>query len=164
MSLLLQTLPVLLCDAAVQALPGSSDRALFMRGAAMGLLPTFDCNGTCSKYRANASAAPEDALAILSTHGLNTVRLRLFGPDAFPNNSYADLDGVLAMARRARTVGLDISLDIFYTQWYFGADSYYLERRTPPRWHNLSFPALVDAAAAYTTTAMQALAAQGTSL
>lgn len=45
---------------------------------------------------------------------------------------------------------------------YFGADSYYLERRTPPRWANLSFPALVEAAAQYTSDAIGALAAQGT--
>lgn len=61
-------------------------------------------------------------------------------PDCFQNNSYADLEGLLAMARRAKAANLNISLDIFYTQWYFGADNYYLERRTPPRWaSNFSF-------------------------
>ena len=92
--------------------------AAFMRGAAMGMLPTLDCNGTCSQYRANASAPTQDALQILADYGLNTVRLRLFGPDAAPNNSYAALDSVLAMARRAHAAGLEISLDIFYSQWF----------------------------------------------
>ena len=41
------------------------------------------------------------------------------------------------------------------------ADSY-LQRRTPPRWHGLSFPDLVEAAANYTFTAVNALAQQGT--
>ena len=30
----------------------------FMRGAAMGSLPTLDCEGECSRYRATASATP----------------------------------------------------------------------------------------------------------
>ena len=141
--------------------PTSTPR-VFMRGAAMGMLPLFDCNGTCSQYRANATAAPEDALQILADYGLNTVRLRLFGPGTFPNNSYAALPGVLAMAKRAQSAGLAISLDIFYTQWYGGGDSYYLGRRTPPPWHNLSFPELVAETYQYTRLAMQALAAQGT--
>ena len=75
------------------------------------------CNANVARYRANATAAPQDALQILADYGLNTVRLRLFGPDAFPNNSYAALPEVLDMAKRAKAAGLDISLDIFYTQW-----------------------------------------------
>ena len=90
----------------------------FMRGAAMGMLPVFDCNGTCSQYKANKTAPAQDALQILSDYGLNTVRLRLFGPDTFANNSYAALPSVLAMARRARAANLSISLDIFYSQWF----------------------------------------------
>jgi len=126
----------------------------------MSLLPTFDCNGTCSQYRISDSAKPQDALEILSEHAVNTVRLRLFGPDTTPNNSYADLDGVLAMAKRAKAAGLEISLDIFYSQWY--ADSYYYNRRTPPRWKNLTFSELTGAAGKWTLDAMQALALQGT--
>ena len=53
----------------------------------MSLLPTLDCNGTCSRYRANSSASPQDALQILADHGLNTVRLRLFGPGTMPNST-----------------------------------------------------------------------------
>ena len=128
----------------------------------MSMLPLFDCDGRCSGYRANASAQPQDALQILSDYGLNTVRLRLFGPDTFANNSYADLSGTLAMARRAKAAGLAITLDIFYTQWFFGKNTYYLQRRTPPRWHNLSFPELVNAAADYTMTAVKALVDQDT--
>ena len=103
--------------------PVGAANASFMRGAAMGMLPLFDCYGNCSLYRANDSAPPQDALQILGDYGLNTVRLRLFGPDAFANNSYANLSSVLAMARRASAAGLGVSLDIFYTQWYFGQDS-----------------------------------------
>ena len=128
----------------------------------MSMLPVLDCNGTCSKYRANASAQPQDALQILGDYGLNTVRLRLFGPDTFANNSYCALPGVLAMARRAKAAGLAITLDIFYTQWFFGSDSDYLQRRTPVRWHNLSFDQLVVAAANYTRSAIAAMVDQGT--
>lgn len=128
----------------------------------MGSLPTLDCEGTCSRYRANATAAPQDALQILADRGLNTVRLRLFGPDALANNSYANLSGVLTMAKRASHAGLAISLDIFYSQWYSGDASYYLQRRTPSRWRNLSFAQLVAAARNYTHAAVRALAAQGT--
>ena len=44
------------------ALLPSLHGAEFMRGAAMGMLPVLDCNGTCSRYRANATAGPQDAL------------------------------------------------------------------------------------------------------
>ena len=42
----------------------------FMRGAAMAYLPVIDCNGTCSQYRANTSAKPQDALQILADSGV----------------------------------------------------------------------------------------------
>ena len=128
----------------------------------MGMLPTIDCNGTCSQYKANSSAPAQDAIEILSDYGLNTVRLRLFGPDTFANNSYAALPSVLEMAKRVKAANMDISLDIFYSQWYFGPDNYYLQRRTPPIWHNLSFPQLVEAASNYTANAIRALTEQGT--
>eukprot|EP00041_Stephanoeca_diplocostata_P022283 m.529700 g.529700 ORF g.529700 m.529700 type:complete len:409 (-) comp22019_c1_seq4:438-1664(-) len=134
----------------------------FMRSAAVAELPIFDCNGTCSKYRINASTPPSDALEQLASPGkLNTVRLRLFA-FPYPNNTYAGLSSVLRMAKRAQHAGLAITLDIFYTQWFFGPDGTYLERRTPVQWKNLTFPALVDTMHAYTFNAIHALVAQGT--
>jgi Arabinogalactan endo-1,4-beta-galactosidase len=142
----------------------------FMRGAAMGSLPQYDCNGTCSKYRANATAPPQDALRILSDHGLNTVRLRLFGPQVCAENTYAGIDSVLAMARRARSAGLAITLDVFYTQWVWacadpppaGVSAKDYQRRTPAEWKDLGFAALLQATANYTHTAVSRLVEQGT--
>lgn len=149
--------------------PAANRGAFFMRGAAMGWLPHYDCNGTCSKYRVNATAAPQDALQILSDQGLNTVRLRLFGPDVCPENSYAGLDSVLSMARRARSAGLAVTLDVFYTQWVWacgeqppGASAKDYQRRTPPEWKGLSFEELLQAVANYTHTAVSSLVEQGT--
>ena len=61
----------LVCGPAAGSYAGQQ-QPFFMRGAAMSLLPTLDCNGTCSRYRANSSASPQDALQILADHGLNT--------------------------------------------------------------------------------------------
>lgn len=128
----------------------------------MAYLPFIDCNGTCSRYRANTTAPPEDALNILADYGLNTVRLRLF-IFPFPNNTYAGTPAVLAMARRARKAGLEISLDIFYTQWIWGPglDGDYW-RRTPEPWMNLSFPTLLQNTRDYTFDSVRQLVEQGT--
>eukprot|EP00051_Salpingoeca_urceolata_P017340 m.235615 g.235615 ORF g.235615 m.235615 type:complete len:451 (+) comp18927_c0_seq11:3305-4657(+) len=132
----------------------------FMRGAAMGMLPVIDCNGTCSKYRANTTAPIQDAIAILGDYGVNTIRLRLF-IFPYPNNSYAGLESVKRMAKRAHAAGHNISLDIFYTQWFFGVP-YGVQRRRPAPWRNLTFDALLDATYNYTRASVGALVAQGT--
>ena len=63
----------LFMDLLVLLLSLASAESAFMRGAAMGYLPVIDCNGTCSRYRANTTADAQDALQILSDFGLNTV-------------------------------------------------------------------------------------------
>jgi len=146
---------------AAAAHPAAFAAPFFMRGAAMGYLPVIDCNGTCSRYRMNASTPPQDALQLLGEHGLNTVRLRLF-IFPYPNNSYAGLPTVLAMARRARKAGLAVSLDIFYTQWFWGPGGSNRERETPAPWRNLTFPELLQATHNYTLISVKAFVDQGT--
>jgi hypothetical protein len=78
-----------------------------------------DCWSACSPFRDNSSSPEtEDAMAILARHGMNTVRLRLWnqpGVEAYDQNTtldpytpYCNLTGVQAMARRARSQGLQV--------------------------------------------------------
>ena len=74
------------------------------------------------------------------------------------------------MARRARSAGLAITLDVFYTQWVWacadpppaGVSAKDYQRRTPAKWKDLGFAALLQATANYTHTAVSRLVEQGT--
>ena len=96
-----------------------------------------------------------DALEILKSHGLDTVRLRLFhSPDQLRDS----LEDVLKLAKRAHDYGYKIVLNLHYSDTW--ADP---GRQTKPAaWSDLPIAALVDSVYAHTARALAALAEQGT--
>jgi len=131
--------------------------AAFYKGADMSSLPTLDCNGSCSKFKNNASAPAQDALQILKDNGLNTVRLRIWNNPG-SDGSYCNLDGVLRMAKRVHSVGLMIHLDFHYSDSWADPG----KQNKPAAWASLSFNDLVKAVHDYSSQVVSALYKQGT--
>lgn len=91
----------------------------FMAGADISSLPVHEQNGAI--YRDNGVAG--DAVEILSDHGVNWYRLRLFVDPQFENNYNGgydpfvaqDLDYTIALAQRVKQAGGKILLDFHYS-------------------------------------------------
>lgn len=98
---------------------------------------------------------PVDLYALLRTRGLDTVRLRLWHDPADGRHA---LPHVLAQARRAHAAGLDLLLDLHYSDTW--ADP--AHQTKPAAWRDAPFPALVDSVHAATLRAVTALRDQGT--
>jgi len=135
----------------------NSVSGIFYKGCDMSQLPAYDCSGTCSPYRNNASAPTEDALRILKDNNVNTVRLRVWNNPSRPN-SYCDLDGVLKMAKRATTAGLLIHLDFHYADIW--ADPSHQPK--PAAWARLGLDDLAKAVYNYSFVVVDSLNKQGT--
>lgn len=117
------------------------------RGVDLSQLGTEDCDGGCPPFRAASGGPRQDALAILRQHGANTFRMRMWNQpcaDGRCNASqydYANLAGVLRMARRCRQANLTFVLDFHYSDWW--ADPGHQDK--PAAWKNLSFAQLAAA-------------------
>ncbi|MCD8023285.1 MAG: glycosyl hydrolase 53 family protein, partial [Lachnospiraceae bacterium] len=89
---------------------------------------------------------PGDAMEILSDYGMNLVRLRLWNdPFDAEGNAYGagdcDIDTVLALARRAKKLGIGWLLDFHYSD--FWADPG--KQRVPKAWRGMNAKELEQA-------------------
>lgn len=103
-----------------------------------------------------------DALAILKRYGVNMVRLRLwndpYDPEGRPYGAGScDLDCVMALARRARELGLSWLLDLHYSD--FWADPG--KQTVPKAWQGLDEDGLVRAVGDYTAQVLRVLSEAG---
>ena len=154
--------------------PAAAAARPFVIGTDLSYLPMLDGFGAAgaSPFRAAAGGPTGDALAMAAAGGATHVRLRLWveplarNPSGWParnadgsaDDSYANLTGVLGMARRIVANNLSLWLDLHYSDTW--ADP---GHQTKPRaWASLAVPELAAAVAAHTTAALSALAAQGT--
>jgi arabinogalactan endo-1,4-beta-galactosidase len=101
------------------------------------------------------AGAPGTPLSILTNHGLNYVRLRLW---VNPPQGYSDLASDLAMARRIKAAGDKLYLDIHYSD--FWADPQHQD--IPAAWQGQDLAALTNTVQAYTSQVIKAFAKQGT--
>lgn len=92
---------------------------------------------------------------IVKEHGANYVRLRLWVDPPIP---YNDLPHVLSMALRLKSAGLQLLLDIHYSDFWADAGN----QPTPQRWQDQSFTTLTQTVHDYTSSVIRALSAQGT--
>ncbi len=95
-----------------------------------------------------------DALEIFREHGFNTVRLRIWHS---PPDGYNGLDTTLYLARRAKTLGFLLLLDIHYSDSWADPKKQY----KPKAWQGISFSALVDSVYDYTFRLMRVFKEQG---
>ncbi len=91
----------------------------FIRGADISILSDMEKSG--AKYYEDGIS--KDALEILKNNGVNYVRLRLW-QDPYNSNgeSYGagtnDLETTIALAKRAKSLGLNVLLDFHYSDFW----------------------------------------------
>jgi len=151
-----QTLPAVYFDD-ITNVPATAAGG-FMAGADFSLLPFFEARGVT--YKDNG--VTQDGLAILKSHGLNCVRLRLFTSSAAqaaadPYNYTNNLAYTVPLAVRVKNAGLQFMLDFHYSDTW--ADP--AHQTMPNDWTNLTFAELVPVMRAYNSNCLAAFQAAG---
>jgi arabinogalactan endo-1,4-beta-galactosidase len=103
-----------------------------------------------------------DCLQILKNHGCNTARLRLYNDPGNTNYSPSKLlppgiqspANILALAARAKALGLQIELTFYYSDYWTNS--------LPHDWSGFSFPQLTNAVFSFTTNFLTQMKNQGT--
>ena len=119
-------------------------------GADLSFVPQLESLG--ATYRVDGS--PADPLGIFLDHGFGLVRLRLWHTPAEP---WQGLDATVAHAKAARAAGLEIMLDIHYSDTW--ADPGH--QKKPAAWDGSGFQALVDSVYAYTNAVIRRFRDEG---
>ena len=122
-----------------------------IKGVDISTLLEIEDNGGIFKE----NGIPKDALEIFRDHGINYIRLRVWHT---PNTEYCDLGKTLLMASRIKYLGLNLLLDIHYSDTW--ADP--AHQTKPAAWQNLPFQELKDSVYLYTYNFVTALKDQGT--
>ena len=108
----------------------------FIRGADISILSDMEKSG--AKYYEDGIS--KDALEILKNNGVNYVRLRLW-QDPYNSNgeSYGagtnDLETTIALAKRAKSLGLNVLLDFHYSDFWVDPG----KQNVPKAWQDLTF-------------------------
>ena len=123
-----------------------------------------DADGAAPPFREVIGGPHVDALAILRSHGGNTFRMRMWNDPCADGRCnatqyrYADLQGMLTMARRCHAAGLAFVLDLHYSDWW--ADPGHQIK--PALWRSMDLATLELAVQNFTRNTVAALVAQGT--
>jgi len=130
-----------------------------MIGVDISWLPQLEARGM--KFYENGEEI--DALKLLSQHGFNYIRLRIFvhpeNENGYaPGEGYCDLDHTLAMAKRIKEAGMKLLLDFHYSDYWADPQQQY----KPASWADLDFETLEDSVKFYTSWVLRALNKQGT--
>ncbi|MFG1700047.1 arabinogalactan endo-beta-1,4-galactanase [Nonomuraea sp. NPDC049309] len=145
---------LLLCAALLTAPPAQAERAatLAIRGADISSLAKSEALG--GVYR-DANGAAGDALAILARSGLNSIRLKVW---VNPADGYNTKTQVLAVARRAKALGMSLLIDFHYSDSWADPGT----QTKPAAWRSLPFDRLRQAVYDHTYDVLDALRRQGT--
>lgn len=110
---------------------------------------------------ADTDGTTKDFFEILASHGINTVRLRIWNdPTQFSssvNNGMNDLERTISMAKRVKSAGLNLMLDFHYSDTW--ADP--ARQIVPNAWKELtSADSVASALSEYTTQVLTSIKAQ----
>jgi len=122
------------------------------RGADLSFLPEIEQAGT-QFY--DTTGAAKTALTIFKNYGCNLVRVRLWH---VPASDHSALPEVLAFCKRINDAGLQILLDIHYSDTWADPG----QQAIPAAWAGLAITALQDSVKTYTQRVIGLLKAQNT--
>ncbi len=131
--------------------PATGQSLPFRVGADVSFLEEVEAGGGVFSH----DGAPANPLDILADNGFDAIRLRVWHT---PPDGHNTLEETLATAARARAAGLDLLLDLHYSDTWADPGKQFL----PAAWSGLTFDALRDSIRAYTFTVVDALARQHT--
>lgn len=125
---------------------------LSVRGGDLSTLPKNEAHG--ATYR-NASGTAGDAMTILKNSGMNYVRLKVW---VNPADGYNNKARVLAMAKRAKALGMKTLIDFHYSDAWADPG----KQIKPAAWAGHSYSQLRTDVYDHTYDVLNALKAQGT--
>ncbi len=127
----------------------------FSKGADVSWLPQMETTGY--KFY-DADAKPKDCLQLLKERGMNTIRLRVFvNPSSHKTNGHCSAKETVAMAVRAKKLGMRIMIDFHYSDTW--ADPAHQDK--PAAWANHTFEQLKNDVYTHTYDVLNALKAEG---
>lgn len=131
----------------------------FIKGADLSTLKEMEDVGYVYK---DLNGNPGDCMQILKDQGFNYVRLRLWNDPYDANgNTYGggtnDLPTDIALAKRAKALGLKFLLDFHYSDFWTDPGKQF----KPKAWEKLSFEDLNKALYTYTKETIEAFAKEG---
>jgi arabinogalactan endo-1,4-beta-galactosidase len=130
--------------------PGST--GLSVRGGDLSSLPKNEAHGAV--YR-DANGRAKDAMSILKGSGMNYVRLKVW---VNPADGYNNKAHVLAMAKRAKALGMKVLIDFHYSDAWADPGKQY----KPAAWSGHGYGQLKTDVYNHTYDVLNALRAQGT--
>jgi arabinogalactan endo-1,4-beta-galactosidase len=151
MSLATASLAAAGCGGRLPAAPAEVRPVPALRGADLSF--TLQQEATGATFSDRGRVAPVERL--LADRGANVVRLRLW-VDAAAGHS--DLGSALVLARRASEAGMQLLLDIHYSDTWADKAS----QQTPAAWAGMDLATLAETVRRYTRDCVRAFAAQNT--
>lgn len=146
---------LLISDFQVSAPTSVSAATAFANGADVGWLAQMEATGY--KFY-NDSGVQKDCLQILKDHGINSIRLRAFvNPSSNPQSGHCSTAETVAMAVRAKNMGMRIMLDLHYSDTWADPGN----QIKPAAWVGHSFATLLTDVYNYTYGIMNSLKASG---
>ncbi|MEZ5195805.1 MAG: glycosyl hydrolase 53 family protein [Bacteroidales bacterium] len=140
-------------DTGIGKPPAPSDTStIFYRAMDLSFQPEFE---TDQVEYFNENADPVDMLPYMKNSGVNLVRLRLWHTPAY---GHCGLEEVLSYAQRVKQAGMDILLDIHFSDTWADPGNQSL----PAVWQGLSFDVLSDSVRNYTKVVITSLNTRNT--
>ena len=127
----------------------------FAKGADVGWLSQMEATGY--KFY-DADGTEKNCLQLLKDRGINTIRLRVFvNPSNDRTNGHCSKNETVAMALRAKNMGMRIMIDFHYSDTW--ADPGHQTK--PAAWANHTFPTLLNDVYNHTFDVLTALKTAG---
>lgn len=120
-------------------------------GADISWLTEMEADGLKFRYRDGSEG---DCMAILRSIGMNTFRFRLW---VDPEGGWCSTDDVLAKARRAKALGMDVMLDFHYSDFWADPE----KQNVPAAWRGLDLAGLESKVEEYTAATLRRFSAEG---
>ena len=128
---------------------------VFAKGADVGWLSQMELTG----YKFfDVDGIEKDCLQLLKDRGMNTIRLRVFvNPSNDSINGHCSKDETVAMAVRAKNIGMRVLIDFHYSDSWADPS----KQNKPAAWANHTFAELLSDVYNHTTDVLNALKAAG---
>jgi arabinogalactan endo-1,4-beta-galactosidase len=135
--------------------PKTPSNFVFSKGGDVGWLPQMEATG----YKFYDSDGTEkDCLQLLKDRGMNTIRLRVWvNPNSHKTNGHCSPAETVAMAVRAKNMGMRIMIDFHYSDTWADPG----QQTKPAAWANHSFAELQNDVYKHTYDVLNALKLAG---
>jgi len=130
-----------------------ADAFAFLCGGDVSMLPRLEELGAVYRDR----GGPADAMRIMTEHGCNCLRLRLFVNPNMQGDVIQDLPYVVKLAQRVKKTGAVLLLDIHYSDTWADPG----RQNKPAEWERLAFPQLRARVESYTAEVITELKRAG---